>query len=160
MIYTFGRIDAVMQMKVKDYYPNGKRWWVRLHEKGGKHHEMPAHHKLEEFMDEYLNAAGIGNQKKSPLFRSTRGRSRQLTKNALHRTNAWNMVQRRAKDAGIDTAICNHSFRATGITNYMQNGGDITEAQKMAGHESVRTTGLYDRSDDSITLDEIERISI
>ena len=160
MVYTFGRIDAVMQMKVKDYYPNGKRWWVRLHEKGGKHHEMPAHHKLEEFMDEYLNAAGIGNQKKSPLFRSTRGRSRQLTKNALHRTNAWNMVQRRAKDAGIATAICNHSFRATGITNYMQNGGELKEAQKMAAHESARTTGLYDRSDDSITLDEIERISI
>ena len=54
MTYAFARIGAVVAMKVEDYYPGGKRWWVRLHEKGGKRHEMPAHHKLEAFIDEYL----------------------------------------------------------------------------------------------------------
>ncbi len=160
MIYTFARIDAVLQMNVNDYYPNGKRWWVRLHEKGGKAHEMPAHHKLEEFMDEYLEEAAFNLDKRTPLFPSTRGRSRILTSKRLLRTNAWSMVRRRARDAEIRTEIGNHTFRATGITNYMQNGGELQEAKKMAAHESARTTGLYDRSDDSITLDEIERISI
>jgi site-specific recombinase XerD len=59
MTYTFARVGAVVAMKVEDYYPGGKRWWLRLHEKGGKRHEMPAHHKLEHFLDEYLAAAGI-----------------------------------------------------------------------------------------------------
>jgi site-specific recombinase XerC len=66
MIYSFARIGAVVAMKVEDYYPAGKRWWVRLHEKGGKRHEMPAHHKLEAFIDEYLAAAGIREDGKPP----------------------------------------------------------------------------------------------
>jgi integrase len=69
---AFARIGAVVAMRVKDYYPNGKRWWVRLHEKGGKRHEMPAHHKLEAFIDEYLAAAGIRDDDKGPLFRTAR----------------------------------------------------------------------------------------
>src|SRR6202040_3004540 len=52
MTYAFARIGAVVAMRVEDYFANGKRWWVRLHEKGGKRHEMPAHHKLEAFLDE------------------------------------------------------------------------------------------------------------
>ena len=70
MTYAFARIGAVVAMRVEDYYPNGKRWWVRLHEKGGKRHEMPAHHKLEAYLDEYLDAAGIRDDGKTPLFRS------------------------------------------------------------------------------------------
>ena len=74
--------------------------------------------------------------------------------------DAWSMIRRRAADAGIKTRIGCHSFRATGITNYLENGGTLENAQRMAGHESVRTTKLYDRRDDQLTLDEIERISI
>jgi site-specific recombinase XerC len=75
MTYAFARIGAVVAMRVEDYYPNGKRWWVRLHEKGGKRHEMPAHHKLEAFLDEYLAAAGIRDDGKGPLFRTARGKT-------------------------------------------------------------------------------------
>jgi site-specific recombinase XerD len=71
MVYSFARISAVVAMEVEDYFSNGKRWWLRLHEKGGKRHEMPVHHKLEQFIDEYPAAAGIGDQDKNPLFRST-----------------------------------------------------------------------------------------
>ena len=78
MTYTFARISAVVGMRVEDYYPAGKRWWVRLHEKGGKRHEMPAHHKLEQFLDEYLAAAGIRDAGKTPLFRSAIGRTGRL----------------------------------------------------------------------------------
>ena len=70
------------------------------------------------------------------------------------------MIRRRAFAAGIKTRIGNHSFRATGITEYLKNGGKLEIAQQMANHESSRTTGLYDRRDDQVSLDEIERIVI
>ena len=66
MTYTFARIGAVVAMRVEDYYPKGKRWWVRLHEKGGKRHEMPAHHNLEAYLDAYIEAAGIRDGGKVP----------------------------------------------------------------------------------------------
>jgi site-specific recombinase XerD len=71
MTFAFARIGAVVAMRVEDYYPKGKRWWVRLHEKGGKHHEMPAHHTLEAYLDTYIEAAGIRDASKGPLFRSS-----------------------------------------------------------------------------------------
>jgi site-specific recombinase XerD len=160
MTYAFGRISAVLAMRVEDYYPQGKRWWVRLHEKGGKRHEMPAHHNLEAYLDGYIKAAGIGDTHKSPLFRSAFGRTEQLTERPMHRVDAWHMVQRRADAAGLKTRIGCHSFRATGITAYLDKGGTLENAQLMAAHESPRTTKLYDRTADEITLDEIERISI
>jgi integrase len=70
------------------------------------------------------------------------------------------MIQRRAADAGLATAVCNHSFRATGITTYLMNGGTIERAAVIAAHASTRTTQLYDRRPDDVTLDEIERIQI
>jgi len=160
MTYTFARIGASVAMRVEDYYPEGKRWWVRLHEKGGKEHAMPAHHNLEAWMDAYLHAAGIADQKKTPLFRTTRGRTGVLTAEGMTRVDAWRMIRRRARDAGLDVADCCHTFRATGITAYLDNGGTLENAQLMAAHESPRTTKLYDRTGDEITLDEVERIAI
>ncbi len=160
MVYTFARVGALVAMNVEDYYHQGKRWWVRLHEKGGKLHDVPAHHKLEEFLDAYLDAAGLADQKKGPLFRTTQGKTRKLTAKRMTRRDVYEMVRRRAKDAGIETAIGCHSFRATGITNYLMNGGTLEKAQILANHESARTTKLYDRRDDKLSLDEVERITI
>jgi len=101
MVYTFARISAVVAMRVEDYFPNGKRWWVRLQEKGGKRHEMPAHHKLEQFLDEYLAAAGIGDEDKTPLLRSAAGRTGMLTDRPMHRIDAYEMVRRRTAEAGL-----------------------------------------------------------
>jgi integrase/recombinase XerD len=78
----------------------------------------------------------------------------------MTQSDAWRMVQRRARDAGILTAVCNHTFRATDITAYLDNGGSLENAQVMAAHERPRTTKLYDRTDDQITLDEVEKIGI
>jgi site-specific recombinase XerD len=160
MTYSFARISAVVGMKVEDYYPAGKRWWVRLHEKGGKQHEMPAHHKLEQFLDEYLAAAGIREDGNTPLFRSTIGRTGRLTENAMDRVDAYSMIRRRTAEAGFKIKLGCHVFRATGITAYLEAGGTLEKAQAMAAHESPRTTKLYDRRGDEITLDEIERITI
>jgi integrase/recombinase XerD len=160
MVYSFARVSAVVGMKVDDYYRNGKRWWLRLHEKGGKFHEVPAHHNAEAYLDAYIEAAGIAENGKGPLFRSARGTTRTLTDRPLRRNNALDMVKRRAKDAGLSERICNHTFRATGITAYLENGGTIEKAQAIAAHESPKTTKLYDRTSDQITLDEVERILI
>ena len=160
MTYTFARISAVVAMRVADYFPNGKRWWVRLQEKGGKRHEMPAHHKLEQFLDEYLAAAGVRDQDKTPLFRSALGRTGVLTERPMHRIDAYEMVRRRTAEAGLKGKLGCHVFRATGITAYLEARGALENAQAMAAHESPRTTKLYDRTSDAITLDEIEQITI
>lgn len=160
MVYTFARVGAVVGMKVGDYYANGKRWWVRLHEKGGKFHEVPAHHTLEEYLDAYVDAVGIAGERKSPLFRTAAGRTHTLTAAGMTRTDALRMVKRRVKEAGFSPRVCCHTFRATGITTFLENGGTLEAAQKIAAHESARTTKLYDRTGDAITLDEIERIVI
>lgn len=158
MLYSFARVSAVVGMQVQDYYPQGKRSWIRLHEKGGKFHEVPCHHKAEEYLDAYVEAAELKEKPKTPLFRSTRGRTLQLTEKGLSRIDAFRIVQRRAKTAGLLGKICNHSFRATGITVYLENGGSLETAAHIAAHESPRTTKLYDRTADNITLEEIERI--
>ena len=160
MTFAFARIGAVVAMRVEDYYANGKRWWVRLHEKGGKRHEMPAHHNLEAYLDAYIVATGIRDAGKAPLFRSAARRTGVLTEKPMHRVDAWRMVQRRAADLGTRVRIGCHTFRATGITAYLEAGGTLENAQAMAAHESPRTTKLYDRTGDEITLDEVERIAI
>jgi site-specific recombinase XerD len=160
MTFAFARVSAVVAMRVEDYYPQGKRWWVRLHEKGGKRHEMPAHHNLETYLDAYIDAAGLRGAGKSSLFRTAAGRTETLTKTAMNRVDAWRMVQRRAVAVGLKINVGCHTFRATGITAYLEAGGSLENAQAMAAHESPRTTKLYDRTSDEITLDEVERIAI
>lgn len=157
MVYSFARVGAVVAMDVEDYFQQGKRYWFRLHEKGGKRHDVPSHHKAEEYMDAYLAAAGIAAQRGTPLFR-TLDRRRHLTDRRLHRCEVLAMVKRRARRAGLPPEICCHTFRATGITAYLNGGGTLEHAQRIAAHESPRTTKLYDRTSDEISLDEIERI--
>ena len=159
MCYTFARVGAVTAMRVQDYYENGKRAWFRLHEKGGKRHEVPAHHNAEAYLDAYLAAAGIANEKNTPLFRSV-DKQKRLTERAISRQHTLRMIKRRARQAGLPATTSCHTLRATGITAYLENGGTIENAQAIAAHESPRTTKLYDRTSDEITLDEVERIGI
>ena len=97
---------------------------------------------------------------KGPLFRTIQNRGGQLTRTPLPQANAYAMIRRRAAAAGIATKLGNHSFRATGITAYLKNGGTLEKAASMANHASTRTTQLYDRRGDEMSLDEVERISI
>jgi integrase len=137
-------------MRLEDCYPKGKRWCVRRHEKGGKRHEMPAHHNLEAYLDSYLDshieAAGIRDASKAPLLRSAAVRTGTLTDKPMNRVDAWRMIQRRSADLGMRIKIGCHTFRATGITAYREAGGTLENAPAMAAHESPRTTKLYDRT--------------
>jgi integrase/recombinase XerD len=135
MVHTLARVSAVIGMRVQDYYPKGKRWWFRLHEKGGKFHEVPAHHKAEAYIQSLAAAHST-----------------------LHESDdVFQMIKRRTRDAGLPPNTCCHTFRATGITAYLENGGTLEKAQAIASHESPRTK-LYDRTRDEIALEEVERI--
>ena len=158
MGYTFARVGAVIGMKCEDYYVQKRRGWIRLHEKGGKVNELPCHHNLEQFLDEWLSASGLSAEPTAPLFPTMR-HGKLTERKSMAQAEVYQMIQRRALAAGIETKISCHSFRATGITTYLQNGGKLEVAQQMAGHESARTTGLYDRRNDSVALDEIEKIA-
>ena len=160
LLYTFARVGAATAMRIEDFYPVGKRWWVRLHEKGGKEHEMPAHHTLVEWLDAYLEAAGIAGDRKGVLFRTADRRTGRLTDKPLAQADAYRMIQRRADAAGVVTRIGCHSWRARGITAYLENGGLLEHAQQMAAHSSARTTKLNDRRGEAISLDEVERITL
>jgi integrase len=105
--------------------PKHVRWWVRLHEKGGKRHEMPAHHKREAFINEYLDAAGIRGEGKSPLFRSAIGGTVALGGKPMNRIDAYRMIRRRTAKAGFKNRLGCHVFRATGITAYLEGGGTL-----------------------------------
>jgi integrase/recombinase XerD len=159
MVYSFARVGAVLRMNVGDYFLKGKRWWIRLHEKGGKYHEMPLHHKAEEYLDAYVEAASLGENKKEPLFRSLNS-NRTLTDNRLDRRDCWEMVKRRARNAHLPDGICNHTFRGTGITVFLENGGKLEDAQRMANHASSKTTKLYDRRSDDVTVEMVELVRI
>jgi integrase/recombinase XerD len=158
MAYTFARVGATVAMKVEDYFIQKRRGWVRLHEKGGKVNELPCHHNLEQFLEEWLAASQLAKDPAAPLFPALRHGRLTARKLPLPPANVRVMIRRRARAAGILTKISCHSFRATGITTYLQNGGKLEIAQQMAGHESARTTGLYDRRNDAVALDEVERV--
>lgn len=159
MIYSFARVGAALAMKREDVFVQGRRLWLRLHEKGGKRHEMPCHHQLEEYLMAYIEQCGL-TEPRSVLFRTISRQTKQLSQTPLSQPDAHAMVRRRAEAAGIETRIGNHSFRATGITTYLKNGGTLENAAAMANHASTRTTQIYDRRRDEISLAEVERVRI
>src|SRR5271165_3188948 len=143
MVYSFARIGAALGMAVEDVFTQNRRLWVRLREKGGKRHAMPCHHNLEEYLTAYLDGAELRGDPKGPLFRTIGRGTGKLTRTVLPQANAYAMIGRRAAGAGIATKLGNHSFRATGITAYLKNGGTLEKAAAMANHASTRTTQLY-----------------
>jgi len=160
MAYSFARVSALAKLRVRDYYRQGAKAWFMLDEKGGKKNRVPAHHQVAEYVEEYIERAGIGAHRETPLFRSFgQGRNRtQVTDRGLSRGDIFVVVRRRAAAAGLPFEIGCHSFRGTGITNYLLHGGTIETAAKLAGHSSTRTTQLYDRRHAEVAQSEIERI--
>ena len=158
MVYSFSRIGAPIGMRVEDVYTQNRRLWVRLHEKGGKRHAMPCHHNLEIYLHEYMDGAGLAGDPKALLFQTYSRATGRLTGDALPQANAYAMIQRRARAVDVTTKIGNHTFRATGVTAYLKNGGTLEKAAQMANHASTRTTQLYDRRSEEVML--VERILV
>jgi integrase len=148
-VCSFARISAIVALQVEDYFANGKRWWLPLHEKGGKRPEMPAHHKLERFLDEYLAAAGIRDGGETPLpLRSGPNRLIDRPAGAPRRrvpdgppANGRGRPQRQAR---LPRVSRNRHHRLSRGRRYAR------KPQATAAHESPRTTKLYDRTGDQI----------
>ena len=155
MVYTFGRVSAVLGLDVADYYQVGRHMKIGFREKGGRDHEMPVHHLAVEYLDAYL---ALLKSKEGPVFRTVNRTRDGYTENRLRREEAWAMVKRRCRQAGLGTKFSNHSFRATGITAYLKNDGQLEHAQFMAGHAKPETTKLYDRRKQETSVSEVERI--
>lgn len=160
MIYTFAPVSAVVKMRIGDIFVQ-KRWTgVRIEKRDGGTHEIPVHPDLKTFLHEYVVGAGIGMDPGGYLFRSARGKAEILSEKPMHRVDVYRMIRRRVGQAGIKSKIGCHSFRATGITEYLRNGGRLEFAQQMADHKSSRTTSLYAERKDELSLDEVKRIVI
>jgi site-specific recombinase XerD len=181
LTYTFARVSAITEMKRKDYFQAGRRWKVRLREKGGKQRDVPLHHKAKDYLDVYVEAAGSTRNDESgetshsdssnsdsspaetenlPLFR-TMTRRKALSDRPMSRTSVLRMVKSRAEAAGFDPSrVCCHTFRGTGITAYLENGGKLEVAQHLAGHADASTTKLYDRRRELVSKEEVEKIGI
>jgi integrase/recombinase XerD len=155
MAYTFARVSAVVKLKRGDYSLQGKRARLRLLEKGGKEKLVWLHHEAEQYLDAYLGAAHIRDNA-APMFQ-TLDKSHRLTAEGISRRDMLRVVKERCAAAELPESICNHTFRGTGITVFLQNGGSLEAAQDMANHSDPRTTKLYDRRKDLATLSEIER---
>ena len=160
MAYGFSRISAIVNLRVRDYIQQGRRVFIRTHGKGGVEVDIPVHHQLAEYLDAYIEAAGLSDEKEGFLFRSAQGKTKQLTLKPMSRVDAWKMVQRRLTDAGLGggQGFGCHSFRATCGTNFLANGGQLETCQLLMGHADSRTTKLYDRRALQPTLADIERI--
>jgi site-specific recombinase XerD len=162
MLYTFARVGAVVKLDGRHYEAGTARASIALHEKRGRFHRVPCHHQLHEAMEAFLVVSPAGPR--TPVFRAAErahdeeGR-RQLSRRRIQARSVLKMVKRRAAGVGLPAeAVCNHSFRGTGITNFMENGGSIDVAAGIAAHSSTKTTQLYDRSVQTVQRDEIERV--
>jgi site-specific recombinase XerD len=155
MAYTFARVSAVVGLSRADYRLEGKRARLRLLEKGNKEKLVWLHREAEELLDAYIAAASI-DETGAPLFQGL-DKAHRLTGLAIDRRDMLRMVKARCRAAGLSEEFCNHTFRGTGITVFLHNGGALEAAQDMANHSDPRTTKLYDRRKDLATLNEIER---
>ena len=148
MLYSFARVSAVLGMRRQDYFGQGSRGWLRLHEKGGKRHDVPAHHRAAATLDAYVEAGGL-EEPKAALFQTLDPAGRRLTGRALDRRLVLAMIKRRAAAAGLPPSTCCHTFRATGITAYLSNGGRSSARSRSRGTHRRRrrssTTGRRTR---------------
>jgi len=160
MIYTFDRVGSMVAMTVEDYYPQGKRSWLRLYESGGKRHEVPARHALAGYLEASIMAAGIAEDRKGLLFSAAPGFGAWLTRNSLSTAAVRRMIRGGIKKPGVRTRAGRHSFPATVITRDLENRDTLEKAQQMASRSSPRTAKPCDRTDDQMTLDEVEKFVI
>jgi site-specific recombinase XerD len=159
MLFGFVRVGAVVKMRVRDF-DDAREAWLVLHEKGGKDRRIPAHHLVRGYVRAYVEAAEFAPRSKAPLFQSAPRHGGVLSGKAMQRGDVLTMVKRRCATAGLPSTICNHSFRATGITIHQENGGRIEDAAQLAGHASTRTTQLYNRKARKLARAEVERVQL
>jgi len=161
LIYTAARGGAVAKLRLRDFFSDGRQWFLRFDEKGGKVRDIPVRHDLEGYVFEYLRETAIEDDPgDAPLFRTAKGKTKALTANGMKGKDVLRMVKRRFKNAGLPSNLTCHTFRATTITDLLTSGVNPDDVQELAGHADPRTTRLYDRRKREVTRNVVERISI
>ena len=160
MIYTVAPEGAVAKLKVKNLKHHGTQWCLRFDEKGDKSRLIPVRHDLEQLLDLIIKEAGIGEKREGPLFRSTVRKTKQLTLHSMTAVDMCRMVKRRMKNAGLPAQLSPHSFRVTSITDLLAQGVALEDVRYLAGHSDPRTTRRYDRRQQKVTRNIVERISV
>jgi integrase/recombinase XerD len=161
LIYTAARAGAVAKLQLRHFAFDGVQWTFRFEEKGGKSREIPVRHDLQQFILDYLAAAGVDELSRNvPLFRSAERRTGRLTANAMSNIDICRIVKRRLSDAGLPGIFSPHSFRVTTVTDLLTQGVPLEDVQHLAGHADPRTTRLYDRRQKRVSRNIVERISV
>lgn len=160
LIYTAVRVGAVAKLRRRDFFTDGRQWLFRFQEKGGKVRVIPARHDLEGSVRDYLAVVGDAASTES-LFLTLRRGNGANNRNPMHPGDILRMVKCRLRRAGLPAdALSCHSFRATTITNLLEQGVPLEDVQQLAGHADPRTTRLYDRRRRGVTRNIVERIAI
>jgi integrase/recombinase XerD len=159
LIYTAARAGAVAKLRMKDFSHDGTQYVLHFAEKGGKQREIPVRHDLERCILDYLSVVRSASPT-APLFRSLVRRTVNFTDNAMTGTDIWRMVKRRLKSAGLPAQLRPHSFRVATMTDLLSQGVPLADVQYLAGHSDPRTTRLYDRRQQAVSRNLVERISI
>jgi site-specific recombinase XerD len=161
LAYTGARVNAVAKLRLSDYRNLGEQRALRFREKGGKDREIPVRHDLQEWLNEYVAAAGIAEDAKvAPLFRAADGKRKQFTRADYKAHSIRQMMKRRLDDAGLPELFSPHSFRVTVVTDLLNQDVPLEDVQYLAGHASPTTTRVYDRRRRRVTRNIVERISI
>lgn len=158
MMYTACRVGAVSKLRLRDFYSDGRQYYLRFDEKGGADRQIPCRHDLQGYIEEYIAAAPCGYD--APLFRAALGRTLRLSASPLQAKDIHRMVKRRLAAVGLPLILTCHSFRATTATDLLEQGVPLEDVQELLGHADPRTTRLYDRRDRTVTRKVVERISI
>jgi integrase len=161
LTYSFARIGTALALRVKDLQSDGETIQILLPGKSGQPRVLPCHPTLAAALCAYLDASDLAADPDGPLFRTARGHNgRILSARPMAQPDAWRMIRRRARAAGITSRIDSETLRATGMIAYLSNGGSLGLAQAMAGHRSARSTQRYDRGAKIPTREDVERIRL
>ncbi len=161
LIYTAARVGAVAKLRLRHFYHSGDQYLLHFEEKGGKSREIPVRHNLQQYLLSYIEAAGIaGDGPDTPLFRTAVRRQKHLTENPMTANDMCRMVKRRLKESELPTRLSPHSFRVATITDLLLQGVPLEDVQFLVGHSDPRTTRLYDRRQQRVTRNIVERISV
>lgn len=161
LVYTAARAGAVARLRLQDLIDEGTQFSLRFAEKGGKMRAIPVRHDLEKFLSDYLVAGGLtGEPKESPLFRTAAGRKLALSARAMNGVDVYRVVKRRLRAAKLTTLGSPHSFRVLAATDLLRQGISLEEVQYLLGHSDARTTRLYNRQEQRVTRNLVERISV
>lgn len=163
LIYTAARVGAVAKLRRADFYETGDQYCLRFHEKGGKVREIPVRHDLQGWLQEYLGASSEepnNSHSVAPIFCTTVRRTKRLTTRSMTADDMGRMFKRRLRDAGLSLRLSPHSLRVATLTDLLSQGISLDEVQFLAGHADPRTTRLYDRRQQRVTRNIVERISV